>query len=100
MQSDNANDLDTSEVSDNNHNMAEVYSEEDAIKDIAFLKTCKVDDANMAIIKKKLKLTVTERLNMVKEDKTNLLEQFPYFFVEPKLVCILHFYLHNWTYFE
>lgn len=77
-------DIDQEMVS--NDAMSAEYSKEEAIKDIAFLRSCKLNDANMSIIREKLKLTVKERLKMVQDDKTSLLERFPYFFSEPKLV--------------
>lgn len=62
------------------------YSTEDEIKDIAFLRSCKLNDANMPTIQQKLKSTVKERTKMVNDDRTNLLERFPYFYAEPHLV--------------
>lgn len=67
--------------------MSVEYNKDDMIKDITFLQSCKVNDANMPTIYAKLRSTVGERLKMINDDKTNLLEKFPYFFCEPKLVC-------------
>lgn len=94
IQKDNNNKMEDDKATDNIDQMPVKYSQEDAIKDIAFLRSCKLNEANMPIIREKLKLTVEERLKMVNEDKTNLLEQFPYFFAEPKLVvyhCTVQF---------
>lgn len=62
------------------------YSEEDAQKDITFLKSLEIIDGNMHIFQKKLAQTIKERMKLVKMDGISLLETFPYFYIQPKLV--------------
>lgn len=87
LQKANDQDMEGDEANESIDEVLIEYSKEDAIKDIAFLRSCKLNDANMPVIREKIKLTVDERSKMVNDDKTNLLEKFPYFFAEPKLVC-------------
>lgn len=54
--------------------------------DIEFLKITIVNDTNLAIIKEKLKSTMSYRLEMMKTLELDVLETFPYFFTHPSLV--------------
>lgn len=69
------------------------YSEICAKKDVDFLKSTKVDDENMGIIKEKLKLTSSYRKKMVNDPSIDFLEYFPYFFTFPNLVSMVYFYV-------
>lgn len=82
----NAMEVDNGEPNEKNDDMMSVEFK-DMINDINFLRSCKINDANMPIIQEKLRSTVGERLKIINNDKTNLLDKFPYFFCEPKLVC-------------
>lgn len=66
------------------------YSEMCAKKDVDFLKSTKVDEENMEIIKEKLKLTSSYRKKMVNDPSIDLLEFFPYFFTSPNLVSMVY----------
>lgn len=54
--------------------------------DIEILKTTIVNDDNMKLIKSKLEATSQYRLKMLQDKSIDLLETFPYFFVDPNLV--------------
>lgn len=62
------------------------YSDSDAAKDVDWLKSTVVNEKNMAEIKEKIKLTSTHRKKLLIDMSTDLLELFPYFFTNPKLV--------------
>lgn len=64
------------------------YSDFDAERDVNLLKSTKVDENNMAMIKEKIKFTHSYRQNMFKDLTIDLLESFPYFFTHPKLVSV------------
>lgn len=58
----------------------------DGQKDIEFLKSAVVNEENMAEIKRRLKNTTKYRHEMMKTPEMDFLENFPYFFTDPKLV--------------
>lgn len=81
----------------------------EAVKnDLEFLKTVKLNDDNMNIIKSKIAATSDYRRKFIRENHAiDLLEHFPYFFYNQKLVsdfislyCLLlkSFRLHNCIY--
>lgn len=86
-QNENSARMEGDTMDSNGDQMLVAYTTDAALEDIAFLRNCKVNDENMPLIQEKLRLTVDERLKMVNQDKTNLLERFPYFFFKPELVC-------------
>lgn len=53
---------------------------------VEMLKSTVVNESNMDLIKSNLKLTSQYRLKMLHDKSIDLLESFPYFFVDPKLV--------------
>lgn len=55
-------------------------------ENVEILKITVVNDNNIALIKSKLEATVQFRRKMLQYKSIDLLENFPYFFVEPKLV--------------
>lgn len=68
------------------------YTEEDAIADFNDLKSTVVNDDNIQQIQDKLVLTRDYRLQILLNMDTDLLENFPYFFINPGLVRVDLFY--------
>lgn len=60
---------------------------EDIEADFDFLKAVVVTDENMELIKGKLMSTVAYRSELSDDKNIDYLEQFPYFFTNPELVC-------------
>lgn len=60
--------------------------EKNCQENLDILKTTIVNDSNMALIKSKLEATSQYRLKLLQDKSIDLLETFPYFFVDPKLV--------------
>lgn len=56
---------------------------------LLYLKTTIVSDQNLADFKEKLKMTLDIRMKMIKVDKVDFLEYFPFMFVRPLLVSMV-----------
>lgn len=54
--------------------------------DLLYLKTTLISDSNIGEVRKRLEKTRKKRDEMVKDEETDLLEQFPFFFTCPQLV--------------
>lgn len=63
--------------------------EEQLKNDVAFLKTAIINGEQIETIKEKITSTMMYRVKMMNELKMDLLENFPYFFTNPELVCEL-----------
>lgn len=62
-------------------------TDDDCAADLEILKTLIVNEENMPQIEEKLFLTMEYRLKLLEIMEVDLLETFPYFFTDPKLVC-------------
>lgn len=62
------------------------YTRSDAAKDVCWLKSAAVNKDNMSEIMEKIKSTSSYRREMLGDVSIDLLESFPYFFTNPKLV--------------
>lgn len=67
-------------------NKSQIYTSSDAAKDVCWLKSAAVNDENMTEIMHKIKSTCPYRKKMLDDLSIDLLESFPYFFTNPKLV--------------
>lgn len=74
--------------------LVDQYSIDEAIQDIEYLKTTKFDSNTAEIIHEKLKLTVSARQKMLKDESANILEHFPYFFTNPELVKLFTIFVN------
>lgn len=70
-------------------NIDMISETEKQINDVEFLKATIVSDETMSVIESKLRSTATYRQKMMETPELDLLETFPYFFTEPKLVKAL-----------
>lgn len=55
--------------------------------DVALLKHTLVNNDNMDLIKEKIGSTAKFRKNMLKDKNLDLLQNFPYLYTNPELVC-------------
>lgn len=79
-------DIEIEDENVNNISTADEYTEHEAKTDLEFLKSVVVNDNTLSIFKEKLTLTLSYRINLVKDNETDLLVNFPYFFTYPELV--------------
>lgn len=64
--------------------------------DLNFLKSVVVTKENMNLISKKLKSTVKARAELLKNAKSDFLEQFPIFFTHPNVVISIAYNSYSW----
>lgn len=58
-------------------------------EDLDFLKTCVVNDVSRDVLILKLNSTRELRDKIMKDEGTDIRECFPFFFADPKLVCLI-----------
>lgn len=69
---------------------------EEELDNLLFFKTCVVS-RNRDVLELKMRNTVKLREKTIKKHETKFFEMFPFYFVEPKLVCGLFFNIfRNW----
>lgn len=67
------------------------HSQFDAQHEISQMKSMIVNEQNIPLIKEGLVKTMQHRLDMLRDGRIDLLENFPYFFSNPELVSELGF---------
>lgn len=82
---------DTLELSDSSSQLTTENQDPhiEARSEIQFLKSVVVNDQNLQVIKEKLFATAEFRKEMLRDEKTELRVEFPYFFTNPYLVCTI-----------
>lgn len=64
------------------------HDEEQAERDISFLRTTVYDESMEQTFAKKLKDTIAYRKKLCKDLRVNVAERFPYFFINTDLVSL------------